>query len=333
VTLIKHGLLTNRLVGRGVGKASVISLVVLALIFVVWNALVIALGTNTNISWTKGLPTQISYVSGTEGQILLPALADGTEVGPCLLDSGGQAKMILISPVAAKRAKLKILPVLPWSIVRGSYGSTGFLINRTAGEFQVGPLILRRPRLVETPDLETVSNASVVPPVGSFCSAAFFQAAIVDIDWRAQMISFHKPEVTPRELESIKWTPMVVYKGRPFVMLTVEGKHKGLFMIDTGMTSAIHFYSHAIEKYQLLATRTVGKQVRKGLGGSATVFRGQIQSVMLSHYRVAPVLASFDTVERHRSERGVSGRIGLDLLRHFRTIIDMPNNRVAFVAY
>jgi hypothetical protein len=234
------------------------SLVALALVILVYSGLLRSLSLNTNASWVDSQPTHISsYRRGNAGQILLPALADGAEVGPCLLDSGAQAKMMAISPGAAKRARLRIFPLLPWSIANGSYGSTGFLTNRTAGEFQVGPIVLKRPRLVEIPDLEMMAGASVGLGADSICSAAIFQAATIDIDWRSGMISFYKPEVTPTQLGSIKWIPLIEFKGLPFVRLTVEGKHEGLFLIDTGMESAIHLFSHVVEKHQLLANRTV----------------------------------------------------------------------------
>lgn len=327
---MQRGLQANGLVSQRVQKAVVMTLVVLALMMGVWIGLLVTLAANTNVGWARGAPAHLSFMEGNAGQILLPAVANGTEVGPCLLDSGAQATMMMISSTAARRASLKVFSLLPWSVAHGSYGSTGLVPNRTADEFQVGPIVLRRSRLVELPDADMPTGAG---PIGSICSLAILQGAAVEIDWRSERISFYEPEESLRQFEALEWMPLVEYQGLPFVRLTVEGKHEGLFLVDTGMTSAIHFFSHSVEKYQLLANRTVGYQVRKGVGGSATVLAGEIEGMTLGHYQVGPLVASFDTVERNRKERKVSGRIGLAVLRQFRTIIDMPNNRIAFIAY
>lgn len=318
-----------------ISHKSVIVLVMLALTLLSWGWLLRAGSTNSEAYWIDGAATELSYVGGAAGQILLPARADGMEVGPCLLDSGAQAKMMMVSSSSARRAGLDTFRLLPFSIARGSYGSTGIVRNRTAGQLQVGPIAFRRPRLVEVSDrdMSLIEPSGLALPIGSICSCAVFKAATIEIDWRGETVAFYKPDLPPMRFGSLEWLPLVEYQGLPAVRMRVEDRLEGLFLIDTGMTSAIHFYSHAVQEYQLLAGRSVQHQIRRGIGGSATVLTGQIQSVTLSRYRAAPVLATFDTAERHGAERGVSGRIGIALLRHFRTIIDMPNNRVAFVAY
>lgn len=318
-----------------ISQKSVIVLVMLALTLLCWGGLLRACSTNSEVYWVDDAATKLSYVGGAAGQILLPARADGMEVGPCLLDSGAQAKMMMVSSSAAKRAALDAFLLLPFSIAQGSYGSTGIVRNRTAGQLQVGPIAVRRPRLVEVSDrdMNLITPSGRALPIGSICSCAIFKAATIEIDWHGETVAFYKPDLPPMQFDSLEWLPLVEYQGLPAVRMRVEDNLEGLFLIDTGMTSAIHFYSHAVQEYQLLTERSVQHQIRKGIGGSATVLTGHIQSVSLSRYRVEPVLATFDTTERHGAERGVSGRIGIALLRHFRTIIDMPNKRVAFVAY
>ena len=296
-----------------------------------WIALIALL--DSSIDWNDGVSPQIEYVTGSAGQVLLPASVNGIDLGLCLLDSGAEPKMMAITPSAANRAGLSTSRLLPWSRVNGSYGSTGLVPNRVADEFAVGPLILRDVRLAEIAELAGTAPEDEAKRIGGICSSAIFQSSVIDIDWRAGTASLYKPDNLPADLETAPWIPLVEEDGMAYVSITVEDNHDGLFLIDTGQTSAIHFYVSAVDDSDLLAGRAVRSQVRHGIGGSGIVSVGQVTSLTLSNYRVGPVAASFDTMERYRKERKFSGRIGIDLLRHFRIIMDMQAERVAFITY
>jgi hypothetical protein len=309
-----------------------LSLTALAVIVQIWAWEVRK--ANLVSQWRGEEKIQVAYEEGTEGQILLPVSADGIDVGPCMLDSGAEAKMILITPDSAHRADLKTYKLLPWSRIHGSMGgSSGLVPTRTATEFRVGPIVIRRARLAELAELSDKKRRVSGQPIGSVCSSAIFHAAVVDIDWRAKQIVFYEPGDLPTDLEKLNWIPVVEDRSLPYVKIRLDGGQEGLFLIDTGMTSAIHFHKHAVEEFDLLSSRVSGWAQRIGIGGSGMVRLGELGSVSLGQYRIGPVTAAFDTSHRYGRDKKIAGRIGRNLLRHFRTIIDLPNKRVALVAY
>jgi hypothetical protein len=284
--------------------------------------------------WHGEAKVRVAYEEGTQGQILLPVSVDGIDVGPCMLDSGADAKMMVITPEAAQRADLKTYKLLPWSKIYGSMGSsTGLVPNRTAAELRVGPIGIRRPRLAELAELSDSKRRVSGHPIGSLCSSAVFNAAVVEIDWRAKQVVFYKPRDLPTDLEKLNWIPLVENCTLPYVKIRLNDGKEGLFLIDTGMTSAIHFHKHAAEEFDLLSGRVTGWAQRIGVGGSGIVRLGELGSVSFGQYRIGPVTASFDTKHRYGRDKKFAGRIGRDLLHHFRTIIDLPNKRVALLAY
>jgi hypothetical protein len=284
--------------------------------------------------WHGEEKIQIAYEEGIQGQILLPVSADGIDVGPCMLDSGAEAKVMLITPDAAHRADLKTYTLLPWSNIHGSMGSSSGLVpNRTAVELRVGPIVIQRPRLAELAELSATKRRVSGQPIGSVCSSAVFHAAVVEIDWRAKRVVFYKPGDLPTDLEKLNWIPVVENRSVPYLKIRLDDGQEGLFLIDTGMTSAIHFHKHAVEEFDLLSGRASGRAQRIGIGGSGMVRLGQLGSVNIGQYRIGPVTAAFDTSHRYGRDKKFAGRIGRDLLRHFRTIIDLPNKRIALVAY
>jgi hypothetical protein len=263
--------------------------------------------------WHGEEKIRIAYEEGTQGQILLPVSVDGIDVGPCMLDSGAEAKSMVITPDAAQRANLKTYKLLPWSNIHGSMGgSTGLVPNRIAEEFRVGPIGIRRPRLAELADLSDANRRVSGHLIGSLCSSAVFHAAVVDIDWQAKQVVFYKPGDLPTDLEKLNWIPLVEKRTLPYVKIRLDDGKEGLFLIDTGMTSAIHFHMHAAEEFDLLSGRVTGWAQRIGVGGSGMVRVGQLGSVSFGQYRIGPVTASFDTRHRYGRDKKFAGRIGRD---------------------
>jgi hypothetical protein len=288
---------------------------------------------NLTSSWHGEPIARVFYEEGKQGEILLPALADGVDVGPCYLDSGAEAKLMMITPAAARRAKLAISPLLPWSVVHGSMGgSSGLVSTRTAAEFRVGPISLRWPTIAVLHEMHDWTSRSSGEPIGSMCSAAIFHAAVVDIDWRAGQLSFYRPGDTPANLKGLAWIPLIEIGSRPYMKIRFDGGHEGLFLIDTGSNATIHFNRRAVEEFDLLAGRVSITGESRGIGGSGTVRARWMHGLQFGQHQTGQIVASFDT-EHLNGSRRASGRIGRGLLRQYRTIIDLPNKRAAFVAY
>ncbi len=287
---------------------------------------------NLTSHWHGEPVARMAYQEGQHGEILLPAQADGVEVGPCFLDSGAEA--MVITPAAARRANLAKSVLHPWTILHGAMGgSSGFVPNRTAGEFRVGPIGIQRATIAELPELHEHITKATGEPFGSTCSAAIFHAAVVDIDWRARQVSFYRPGDTPANLKGLNWIPLIEIRNRPYLQIRFDHGHEGLFLIDTGMNLGVHFHRHAVEEFELLAGRITQPAEAQGIGGSGTVRARYMDRLQIGEHSIERVVATFDTEHRHRKNRRLTGMIGRDLLRRFRTIIDLPNRRAAFVAY
>jgi hypothetical protein len=267
------------------------------------------------------------------GNILLPALANGVDVGPCVLDSGAEPKAIMIGPTDARRAGLKRNLWAPWTIIRGAYGgATGLVPYKTAAEFQVGPVVIRHPRIiVGTANFGTIAEGSKTP-VESLCGTAILHAGTVDIEWQTRRITFYKPGAVPTGTTPLRWVQLEMIRGTPHMRVRVNDAFEGLFLIDTGSNGFVRFHKHAVEEMGLLALP--GPVLTgKGMGGTGAERIAMISSLQIGRYKANQIVGTLDQEGRFAVNKGVAGSIGTGLLRHFRVILDLPNKRAAFVAY
>jgi len=310
-------------------------LIGLSLVTIFWSGQ--ARQANRNSEWRGEPSVRVPYEEGVKGQIFLPVEADGADIGPCLLDSGAQVHMMGILPAAARDAGLRRYIWVPESVVIGATGHrTGPVPNWTAGELRVGPVVITAPRLVELAGLSTTMDRWSGLPAGALCSAAVFLAAVVEIDWRTREIVFHRPGQLPAEIATLDWIPLEQHNRLPYVTLRLEDGQEGLFLVDTGMGPAIHFHHHAVTKFGLEPDRRTGlkgSRTSVGINGSIQEHSGDLQSVSIGKYRVGPVMAGFSAAPRTNDRKKFDGRIGRELLRQFRTIIDMRGGRMALVPY
>jgi hypothetical protein len=185
----------------------------------------------------------------------------------------------------------------------------------------------------------------------------FFAKAVIEVNYPQQSISCFDPqhyrlprgEWQPLTLKTNRWekpnqdTETVIDTWRrfsqvrnqyflPTVTARFEGDVEGLFLVDTGSTSTVHFLADFVQKHHLLDDRDTSKAKRLGVSGEAEIFRGKIAWFELAGHRFEEPTVGFrlpNTSESWLPEE-LAGIIGQGLMREFIVVFNYPESKIAF---
>jgi len=185
----------------------------------------------------------------------------------------------------------------------------------------------------------TVVNLGVKPsdsPLVPFIlSDDLFNAAIVDIDFAHDRISFKNPQITIKPPSGAMEIPLIRRLGSLTVPVSVEGNAPVPFEWYLGDPAPVTVYEPYREAQQLLQNKPTSIRLGGGLGGQ----RPQEPVATLSHIQFAGVnFFQVPAVFPSNAVRGsdsplISGNIGLALLSRFRLVIDYPHGRLYAAPY
>jgi hypothetical protein len=270
----------------------------------------------------------VPYLRGKHNEILLPAWIDGEDADVCYFDTGSTANGVPISSTEIVATDL-VRSVWPrWAVVWGAHAVQVTDLWRSR-RFAVGPVSLHGMLHPELPEMASWDVRFSGRGIASLCGLKLARIAIVEIDWRAPTVVFHRLEYPPADVE---WLPLVEKQGLLHVRAHFsDARHEGLFLVDTGMHGAVSLEGHAVAEHRLLDGLPTSVAVVGGIGGSAAESFGTLERFELAGRAFRDVRASFGNGKRGARER--DGIIGRDLLRHYRVIIDTSRARAAFVPY
>jgi hypothetical protein len=169
-------------------------------------------------------------------------------------------------------------------------------------------------------------------PLDGVLGFEFFRLFVVEIDYAAQLINLYQPrsyQYSGRG-ESI---PLEIRQHQVFVRTAFtsakSGTTTGLFMIDTGFSSALILNSPFIEKRGLLPPDEETTPFETcGIGGSSKSRIGTLKSVRLGSTDIkAPVTMFSQAAAGTQSSEDFDGFIGSAILRRFRVVFDYSRSR------
>jgi predicted aspartyl protease len=261
------------------------------------------------------------------GLLLVRPRVNGKAVSWFLLDTGNGAATA-VTPAVADRLGL---PLFGGVTLHGFGGSAGSRF-RAADRLTLGPVTLHRPVLAELPQAVADALGDVAGyEIGGVVGWDVFARAVVEVDYEAGRVAVHDP-AGYKPPAGVAWERVLFNSRRPCVSATFEGKHRGLFMFDTGFQGGVILNHPAVEAWGLLRGRETAPRQGFGVGGvhevrvgPATAFRafGRERDQVKAEFAAGPGGGVDDPY--------TAGTFGLPALGPGTVVFDYPNRRIGFV--
>jgi Aspartyl protease len=273
------------------------------------------------------LPAAVPVVRGATdaggrlGHPFVRPLIDGRDVGFFHFDTGSQAMMI-----DARIADELGMPILAEAEAVSSDGVPRKVTVRQGKSFQLGRLRIESP-LFLAEDMSRMSAPAGASRAG-FCGYPVFVRALFEVVDGGAAIAVHDPSTY--ELERGRWLDLEVQSLTPAIAAVVNDRHRGVFLIDTGVDYAVTLNAQFAANVKM-ATKPV-EETMTGSGGSTRIRTTTLPSFAFAGLRFRRP----DTIlrlEGHGTEaEGVDGIIGRRLLEGTTVIFDYGRQRIAVVA-
>jgi len=252
--------------------------------------------------------------------VIVDALVNGAPV-KALLDSGAQSSVIDRRLVAELGLQMSaITPVLAFGVSGGPQVGRSAMID-----VSVGHLVLPRLRAAAL-EIAPIAAASQ-RPFSLILGQDVFRSVIADIDFPRGHVAFHDPAryALPDGAAS---TPARTGRREMLVPIMVEGSALEV-ILDTGASGALALSPDAAETVGLLD----GRPARRA---RSITFGGVSQDRMVRAESLTFADTDFRNVSVHifnpaRGPRIPPGLLGVEVLKHFRVIIDLGGGRLHLV--
>lgn len=163
---------------------------------------------------------------------------------------------------------------------------------------------------------------------------ALFNNFVVEIDYKAQEVTFHDPK-TYRRKRRYEKIPLVIQNGKPYLEATVadqKGEKKKLrLLIDTGASHALSLYSRDSSKVFEVPENNFHTFLGKGLTGDIYGEIAKMGSFKLGKYKLPSPVVSFPDpvdVEQALLLSNRDGSVGAEMLKRFHVIFDYPRKQM-----
>lgn len=261
------------------------------------------------------------------GRILLvKPKVNGKDVPWFMLDTGNGA---LTSLTAAAADRLDLPSFGGTTAIGAGAIRTRF---RQADRFTLGPAEVADTVFLELPQefADLVSRRAGVEIAGVLGWDFMFRA-VVEIDHEAGIVNVHDP-ATYRLPSGTSWESIRFNSRMPCVKGTFEGKHEGLFMLDTGHQGRLTMHAPAVRRLDLLKDRETTARTFSGIGGQEVVRLGTGAEFRVLGRSVKSLNVGFATeLNGLSSDPYTLGTFGLAALGSGTVVFDYPKSRIAFI--
>jgi predicted aspartyl protease len=202
---------------------------------------------------------------------------------------------------------------------------------RSGVRIEIGSLTLRPPRVLGF-NFRGVPGVRAGIPV--IVGRELFYQVVVDVDAPRSRLGLHAPSRFSYEGPG-RTVPLVLGdNGEIQVGVQVEGLAPAMFVLDTGMTSALNVVRDYWSARGLLEKRVSSTTVVGGLGGSIIARIGTLEAVTIGGSRLESVPVEFigDVPGAVFETLHGSGHVGMGILSRFRFILDYERERAHFEA-
>lgn len=278
------------------------------------------------VKFDSGVAARLETRRMTEGLMLVRPAVNG-KPSPWFVFDTGNGAATLMTTAAADRLDL---PVFGGTTLRGT-GKARMRFRQTAA-FTLGPATVEKMVVGEMPQelADALTHQSGVE-VGGIVGWDLLSRAVVEVDYRAGVISVHDP-ATYRPPAGASWEEIRFNARLPCVRGKFEGKHEGLFLFDTGHEGGVTLNAPAVRRLDLLAGRETTPRPVYGIGGTMTARCGTATELQVLGRKAKTIEAWFATeAEGLYSDPYTLGTFGLSVLGPGVVVLDYPNRRIAFV--
>lgn len=259
------------------------------------------------------------------GLMLAKAAIDGKPAGWFVLDSGNGATTLVNRAVADRLG----LPAFGRITLYG-VGREKIRFRQTE-RFTLGPVTIPGLMVGELPEsVAALLSGDAGGEVGGILGCDILSRAVVEIDHRAGTMAVHDPAAY-RLPAGAGWVPLHFNRRQPCVRGTFEGKHAGLFDLDTGSECPLILDAPAVRELDLLAGRETEPSRLLGFGGEMPVRRGKGAEFTVLGRTVKSVETLFADRPGGFDSPYTLGTFGLAALGPGAVVFDYPHRRVAFV--
>jgi hypothetical protein len=272
-------------------------------------------------TWLADAPDTLEILRATTGHLLVRPRLNGEDVGWFIFDTG--AGESVVTPETAARLGLPEVGRTILTSILGSGESPVYGVDT----LDVGRLRLTDRRLVAM-DLAPFEAALGVPLAGVL-GGEVLARAVVGVETAVPRLTVHRPgEVS---VDAAAWRPLRFHQRLPLVTADFAGGAGELFRIDVGAGGAfghVAFHSPAVSRLNLLA----GNDGERHEAAGMTCVLAPIAWFELAGHRFEnPPVVYVETSDGPMDDPWVTGNIGVEFLKPFRVLFDVPNRRIAFV--
>jgi hypothetical protein len=265
-------------------------------------------------------PADVPLTRGGTAWLIRP-LINGTDVGWLVFDTGVAG--MLISAAAAGQTDMAAI-----GTTRLKDGSVTTVFQ---GEtFQLGRVTVHDTKYAGAgfPD----SHVTFGHPVEGYCAYHLFAQTILELDIGRERIAIHDPATYELE-EGGQWEPLILDHNLPHVWCRFAEDHGGLFLLDAGYPGAVQLFQHVVKQHELLEGRRTRLRTIPTFGAQMWVRQGPLEWFEIGSKRLEDVETHFANGPNplYPGSSLTSGIVGVDVLRHFRVVLDYGRQRVALI--
>ena len=208
------------------------------------------------------------------------------------------------------------------------------VIHGVGGEGKVESNVYRVDKLtfgnieVRNLPIGSINEPTISTLASGIFSTATFSDHVVSIDYRRDRIEFNAPE----ESDNVEHIPSWFFNNLVLIPLTVNGDHRGHFLVDTGAVTTV--LSHNMAATLGVTEDTPGAKIDLGISGIGG-FEGVVllvPEVILTTEKNLEGYSQLVSIDMRNISKmlgtEVAGVVGYDFLKGYRVSIDFKNAEV-----
>jgi PDZ domain len=248
------------------------------------------------------------------GHLYLQGKINGDTTQDLILDSGAadlfvsesQAKALKLSPQSAK------IPNVSWSLgALTLQDRNSAVLSKTEGE-----------------GLEQYFGRRISGIIGY----ELFEQLVVEVDFQRHTLRVHRPQ-TYQYSGNGRRIPLLIEGDRPYINATITPygypARASKLMVDLGSNAALSLTAGCGFDQKLIAAapRTLHRNLAT-IKGSNEIVLGRVQTVQFGATQIQQPTAIFGKTEATEDCDRLNGKIGYQILRQFKVILDYPHRQL-----
>ncbi len=278
-----------------------------------------------DVTWDKAVPSRIE-VSKVHWHLYVKPKVNGKDVGWFAFDTGTGGGMT----ISQKAAEALGLPAFGKTQAGGA-GKLSPARFRQAESFQLGPVTMKSPVMMEMPEAftEAMSRQLGMEMAGTV-GYDFIANTVAELDLAQVTIDLFPPD--EYQLKKGAWQPLRFNRRIPCTECTIEGKTKGWFQFDTGAGNLLVVHGPTVRQEKLLDNRKTQPQPLMGVGGTIEAQFGQVVKFTVGEHTATNVSTFFVTGKEGALTDGhTGGTFGAYIFGGGKVVFDYSHRRMAIV--